>query len=57
METPTNNEAQRANVSTEVLQKVLDVLANMPYQQVAGLINEIQSDVRIIEKDGASDVE
>jgi hypothetical protein len=41
--------SERVTVSVEVLNKVLAVLTQMPYQQVAGIVDELQKDVQQIE--------
>ena len=40
---------ERLSVSTEVLNKALNTLAQMPYSQVAGVIQSLQQDVRPLE--------
>ena len=37
---------QRVSVRVDVLNKVLAVLGNMPYQQVANVIGELQEDAK-----------
>jgi len=47
-----NNETQapeRVTLSTEVLNGVLKVLAEMPFSQVANVINSIQADAKPVE--------
>jgi len=46
---------ERVSVSVEVMNKVMAVLGNLPYQQVAGLVQEVQQDVKPI--DGKPDLQ
>jgi hypothetical protein len=41
--------SERVTISVEVVNKVLAVLTQLPYQQVAGLVDEVQQDVQQIE--------
>jgi hypothetical protein len=41
--------SERVTVSVEIVNKILAVLTQLPYQQVAGLVTEIQNDVKQIE--------
>ena len=40
---------ERVSISTEVLNGVLKVLAEMPFSQVANVINAIQADAKPVE--------
>ena len=42
--------SERVTISSDVLNKVLAVLQQMPYAQVAGLIAAVQSDIQQVEK-------
>jgi hypothetical protein len=55
-----NNE--RVTVSTEIMNKALGVLSQRPYMEVAGIISELQADVRpiaqgVVEEDDDSVVQ
>jgi hypothetical protein len=41
--------SERISVSVEVINKVLAVLTQMPYQQVAAVVEELRTDVEQIE--------
>jgi hypothetical protein len=41
---------ERVSISSDVLNKVLAVLQQMPYAQVAGLILAVQSDIQQADK-------
>jgi hypothetical protein len=43
----------RHSLKTEVLQQVLNYLANQPYAQVAKLVTDIQADAKLIEEQAA----
>jgi hypothetical protein len=38
--------SERVSISIDVLNKVITVLAGLPYQQVSGIIEEVQIDVK-----------
>ena len=40
---------ERMSISTDVLSKVLGVLAGLPYQTVASVISEVQQDIKSVE--------
>jgi hypothetical protein len=42
---------ERMTVSTEVLNKVLQVLGAMPYAQVASVVQELQQDAQPLESE------
>jgi hypothetical protein len=41
--------SKRIHISVEVINKILSILSMLPYQQVAGVIEEIKKDAKPIE--------
>jgi len=42
-------------IEKETFDKVVSVLGNMPYVQVAGLLNEIRSNMEVVEEDASAE--
>jgi hypothetical protein len=42
---------ERVTVSVEVLNKVMAVLGQLPYQQVSGIVDELRADVKPVEEE------
>ena len=49
-------EEPRVSIGESTLNKVLGILGQMPYTQVAALINEIQTDARMIDNTAKSEL-
>ncbi len=50
-------EQEKVTIPVETLNKVLGILGSLPYQQVAGVVAEVQQQVQPIEKPDLKAVE